>query len=161
MPTNLLRPLPIAGWGVTLALFACASPQRDDPATTTAAVNNLLNQYAASLNSGDLDRWVGLWTEDGVQMPPGEPAVVGKDRIRARNGAGLARFKFDMGITNEEVQVAGDWAYIRGTYKATLTPKQGGAPVLVDGKYMSILARQQDGSWKFHRDAFNSNVADR
>jgi ketosteroid isomerase-like protein len=92
-------------------------------------------------------------------MPPGEPAVVGKERIRARNGVGLDRFKFDMGITNEEVRVAGNWAFIRGTYKATLKPKQGGAPVLIDGKYMSILAKQPDGSWKIHRDIFNSNVA--
>ena len=57
--------------------------------------------------------------------------------------------------------MAGDWAYIRGTYKATLQPKQGGEPVLIDGKYMSILAKQPDGSWKLHRDAFNSNVPNR
>jgi len=39
--------------------------------------------------------------------------------------------------------------------------KQGGEPVLIDGKYMSIPARQPDGSWKLHRDAFNSNVPNR
>lgn len=161
MPGILLLSMRSARVGVALALFACAPQRANDPAATTVAVNDLLKEYAASLNSGDLDRWVALWTDDGIQMPPGEPAVVGKERIRTRNGAGLDRFKFDMGITNEELRVAGDWAYIRGTYKATLTPKQGGDPVLVDGKYMSILAKQPDGSWKFHRDAFNSNVAGR
>jgi len=147
--------------GTALTLSGCASHRGDDQAAAAVAIDSLLKEYAASLNSGDLDRWVALWTDDGIQMPPGEPAVVGKQHIRTRNGAGLDRFKFDMGITNEELRVAGDWAYIRGTYKATLQPKQGGEPVLIDGKYMSILAKQPDGSWKLHRDAFNSNVPNR
>ncbi len=91
-------------------------------------------------------------------MPPGEPPVIGKDRIRARNKGVLDQFTFNIGISNEEVGVAGDWAFARGTYKATLTPKAGGEAVLVDGKYMTILQRQADGSWKIHRDIFNSNV---
>jgi uncharacterized protein (TIGR02246 family) len=161
MPRTLVLSMRSACLGVVFALAACTSYRTDDQAAVTGAVNDLLKDYAASLNSGNLDRWVALWTEDGVQLPPGEPAVIGKDRIRTRNGAGLDRFKFDMDIKNEELRVAGDWAYIRGTYTATLKPKQGGDPALVDGKYMSILAKQPDGSWKFHRDAFNSNVANR
>ena len=158
MPRTLLLSMWSACLGVALALSACASQRGGDQAAA-AAVNDLLKEFSASLNNGDLDRWVALWTDDGIQMPPGEPAVIGKERIRTRNGAGLDRFTFDMGITNEELRVAGDWAFIRGTYKATLKPKQGGAPLLIDGKYMSILAKQPDGSWKVHRDIFNSNVA--
>jgi ketosteroid isomerase-like protein len=91
-------------------------------------------------------------------MPPDEPAVIGKERIRARNGAALDRFTFDIGITNQEVRTAGDLAVARGTYKAVLSPKQGGGPISIDGKYMSILLKQPDGSWRIHRDIFNSNV---
>ncbi len=36
--------------------------------------------------------------------------------------------------------------------------KEGGEAVTVDGKYMTILQRQPDGSWKIHRDIVNSNV---
>jgi ketosteroid isomerase-like protein len=63
-----------------------------------------------------------------------------------------------MDITNEEVQVSGDLAFARGTYAATVTPKAGGEETFIDGKYMTILKRQTDGSWKIHRDIFNSNV---
>ena len=76
----------------------------------------------------------------------------------ATNRAVLDRFKFEIGITNEEVHTAGDLAFARGTYKATLTPKQGSGRIPIDGKYMTILVRQPDGSWKIHRDIFNSNV---
>ena len=139
-------------------LVSCASPKGSDPEALVAAVNDIWTRYASSLNSGDLDSWLSLWTEEGVQLPPGEPPVVGKDRIRARNGAVLAKFTFNMRITNEEVSAADDWAFARGSYTATLTAKEGGQTVPIDGKYMTILKRQSDGSWKIYRDMFNSNV---
>ena len=151
------------GSGIYLAVLAlclvagCHRPTRGE--NTAASVEAIWKEYAASLNAGDIDRWVALWTDDGVQLPPDEPPVVGKDKIRARNRAVLQKFNFDMGITNQEVHTAGDWAYSRGVYRATLTPKQGGTPIPIDGKFMTILARQGDGSWKIHRDIFNSNGA--
>ncbi len=126
----------------------------------SAALNDIWNRYASSLNAGDVSRWLELWTEDGVQMPPDEPAVVGKDQIRARNGAVLDQFTFNMkNITNLETEESGDLAFARGSFNATLTPKGSGEPIVVDGKYLTILKRQPDGSWKIHRDAFNSNVS--
>ena len=95
------RPMSIAA---LMLLFGCASQGKHDSATTKAAVEGVWKEYSASLNAGDLDRWLRLWTDDGVQMPPGEPAVIGKERIRARNAAFLNSFSFDIRITNEEVQ---------------------------------------------------------
>jgi uncharacterized protein (TIGR02246 family) len=126
--------------------------------SVAAAVNDIWNQYASSLNSGDVDRWISLWTEDGVQMPPDTPPVIGRSQIRTTMKAILDCFVFDFAVTPQEVGTAGDWAFSRGIYKATLTPREGGNAVLVDGKYMSILQRQADGSWKIHRDIFNSNT---
>jgi uncharacterized protein (TIGR02246 family) len=141
------------------ALSGCPAERQPDREAVSAAVDTIWQEYAATLNAGDIDAWVELWTDDGVQMPPGEPPVVGKERIRARNQAVSDRFVFDMrSIDNQELRVAGDWAYARGTYAASLTPRQGGEPIDIDGKYMSILRRQPDGSWKIHRDIFNSNV---
>jgi ketosteroid isomerase-like protein len=49
------------------------------------------------------------------------------------------------------------WTFARGMYSATLVPKAGGAQIPIDGKFLTILARQPDGSWKIWRDIFNSN----
>jgi uncharacterized protein (TIGR02246 family) len=144
---------------ILLQLPGCSQEQRK--ASAASAADTIWKEYSESLNSGDLDRWLDLWTEDGVQMPPDEPPIAGIDSIRARNRALLDKFTFDIGITNQEVETAGDWAYARGTYKARLMPKDGGRPISIDGKYMTILARQSDGSWKIHRDIFNSNAAAR
>ena len=159
MRTLVLHLTRVLSLWTVVAFSGCGSQVGGNQADATRAVEDIWKEYSASLNAGDLERWLALWTDDGIQMPPGEPAVAGKERIRTRNGSFLDQFKFDMGITNEEVRVAGDWAFARGTYKASLIPKQGGAPVPINGKYMTILARQGDGSWKIHRDIFNSNVA--
>jgi ketosteroid isomerase-like protein len=36
--------------------------------------------------------------------------------------------------------------------------KDGGEPIPYDGKFLTIFKRQSDGSWKIHRDIYNSNV---
>jgi uncharacterized protein (TIGR02246 family) len=139
-----------------LILSSCIPTETDEDVET--AVNAAYQEYASSLNAGDADRWVALWTEDGVQMPSGRPANVGKETIASGLHGALERFSFsDMQINTEEVQVAGDWAYARGTYTVTYLPKDGSDPIFIDGKYMSIFQKQSGGSWKLHRDIFNSN----
>jgi uncharacterized protein (TIGR02246 family) len=144
---------------VTILLQLAGCSQEQQRVSAASAAEAIWKEYSESLNSGDLERWLDLWTEDGIQMPPDEPPVVGIDSIEARNGAMLDKFTVDIGITNQELETAGDWAYSRGTYKARLMPKNGGRPISIDGKYMTILARQPDGTWRIHRDIFNSNAA--
>ena len=133
-----------------------AQPAADEE--MNAVMDAIWAEYIDSIGAGDIERWVAAWVDDGIQMPPGEPAVVGKENILARNSAAFAPFDANMSITNEEVVAAGDWAFARGVYAATLTPKAGGDDVLVDGKYMTILQKQPDGTWMIYRDIFNSNV---
>lgn len=148
----------IAGLSLfVLMLGACNSAE--SAANVETAVNAAYQEYAASLHAGDAERWIALWTEDGVQMPPGAPAVSGKENIVSGLRGALEVFSFsDMQINNEEVQVVDDWAYARGTYTVTYVPKNGGDPIFIDGKYLSIFQKQPDGSWKLHRDIFNSNT---
>ena len=144
--------------GMTL-VAGCSSQDEANLEADTAAIIDLNIQYRSSLNAGDLDQLMSLWTENGVSMPPNVPPVIGKDQIRVRVKGYFDKFTFDMDYTQAEVEVAGGWAFTRGTYTATLTPKEGGQPVFIDGKYIGILERQSDGSWILHRNIFNSNVA--
>ena len=139
--------------------FSC--DQKDvkvDIETDIAAIEDLANQYGAALNAGDLDLWISLWTDNGIQMPPNAPAVIGKEQLRAKNESMFAEFNLKMAVTNKEVKVAGDLAFIRGAYTLSLTPKAGGETIMIDGKYLDIVERQADGSWKFARDCYNDNA---
>jgi uncharacterized protein (TIGR02246 family) len=135
------------------------APSEPDVAEVTAEIEALWEEYAAANVAGDVDRYLALWDENGIQMPGGSPAIEGIENIRSRKVAGFEKWDItSMTITNLEVEVVGDWAYVRGTYQSTRTPVVGGDTEQIDGKYMTILRKQPDGSWKLYRDISNSSV---
>jgi uncharacterized protein (TIGR02246 family) len=124
-----------------------------------AALREILNKYAAMCHAGDLEGWLSLWTDDGIQMYPGAPSRVGKEQIRAGMKPAFDQFILKIAITSEmEAKVSGNLGFARGTYTLSMVPKAGGEETKFDGKYLTILEKQRDGSWKIARDCFNSNV---
>ncbi len=67
-------------------------------------------------------------------------------------------FDTKMSVTPMEIVVTGPWAYSRGVYTQDMKAKSTGKIIHVDGKFLTILKQQDDGSWKIFRDCFNSNV---
>lgn len=122
------------------------------------AIKEIWNQYTFTCETGDLDRWISLWIDNGIQMPPDTPARIGKEQIRAEMKSLFDQFIIKIPITCKEVRVAGDLAFSRGTYSISTTPKAGGETIKRSGKYLTILERQADGSWKIARDCFNFNA---
>ena len=124
-----------------------------------ARVYELWNEYADAANDGDLERWIALWIDDGIQMPPGAPRRVGKAEIRR----GMQPL-FDLcGISKliihpEEVRILGDRAYSHGTYEFEMAPQAGGETKSCSGQFLDILEKQVDGSWKIAIDCFNYNT---
>ena len=153
---------------VALTLLACAqqtTPVAEeataieaDVAAFEAVVLDTWVTWSATVNAGDVDGWIALWDDDGVQMPPNAPAVHGKPAIReTASGVFLSVDFEEFTINNEEVQVFGDIRFALGNY-SFVTLKAEGDPVPYEGKYMTIFKRQPDGSWKVYRDCFNSST---
>jgi uncharacterized protein (TIGR02246 family) len=124
--------------------------------TDVAKVYQLWNEVAAALNAGDMERWLALWVDDGIQMPPDAPRRVGKAEIRR----GM-RSQFDlydttkMAVHMEEVRILGEWAYSHGSYELELVPKVGGETKYYSGSFLDILEKQVDGYWKIAIDCHN------
>ena len=161
---TILQRQPDGSWKIHRDIFNSNVPPAPvaAPATDAEAVSEAINavwrEYEASILAGDPDRWIQLWEEDGVQLPPGNPPVAGKEAIYDRISNDLASTAYsEFAITNEDVEVNGDLAFARGNYVVTFAPKSGGEAMDLDGKYMTIFRQQPDGSWKIHRDIFNSN----
>ena len=123
-----------------------------------AAINDVWKEYQASVNAGDAIRWASLWTEDGIQMQPGVAPIIGRQLISEGLAGAMNLFTYDQQITIIETIVSGDWAFSRGSWTSTLTPKGEGQAYFLDGKFMTVFMRQTDGSWKIHRDIMNSNT---
>ena len=122
------------------------------------ALDRLREAHVAALNAGDGDAWAACFSADAVQMPPNFAANVGADAIRGWSGGMLDAFSAEFSLSPEEVQLTGDdWAFERGSYAITLTPKGGGDPIQDDGKYITLYQRQPDGAWRMARDIWNTN----
>ena len=122
------------------------------------AIDMTREAHVAAVNSGDVDAWAATFANDGVQMPPNAPANVGRDNIQAWSGEFLGAFGAELSLAPDEVQIAGaDWAFERGTYEITLSPKTGGEPIQDAGKYITVYQRQPDDTWALARDIWNSS----
>jgi len=130
-------------------------PKRD-VAADIKAVRALLDQHIAAMNSSDAAAVAATYADDGIEMPPNEPPAEGRQAIQARLEAVIKGNAVKLEAMPLEAQVAGDWAYGRGNYTTSVTPKSG-KPMVESGKYLSIARRQPDGSWKSYRLIWNSN----
>ena len=90
-------------------------------------------------------------------MPPNHEALIGRQAITDDTGAMFEGMSAELTLSSEEVEVAGDWAFDRGSYTMKMTPKGDGEPMEEKGKYIVILQKQTDGSWKFAREVWNSD----
>ena len=140
-----------------LALAACA-PQVDT-AADEAAIRTVDGQMVAAINAGDLDRWLGFFTEDAIMLPPNAPAVTGKEAIREFVSDLMASTDFTVShdLGKVEVSRSGDLAYVSYAYKLTLNDPEG-KPVTDRGKDISILKKQPDGMWKVVIDMWSSDL---
>ncbi len=147
---------------ITLPVLCSAlSCQKQDAEADIAAIKEMGKQYAVACNTGDFDLWISLWADDGVQMPPGAPARVGKEQIR--QGMKPLFDQMDLEITIhslEDTEVYGNLGLTRCRYTLRMTPKAGGDTIkaMPDGKALTLYEKQSDGSWKIIYDCFNSNV---
>ena len=130
--------------------------------TVTEAIYESIEIYVDSLMAGDPDRWITCFSEDCIQMPPGGPMNIGKQMLYESISAWLDAYTVsDFKVIGDvEIQEAGDWAYSICNYSYHLTPKDGSPSYVFQGKDLSIFKRQPDGTWKLHRDCFNSNTPD-
>jgi uncharacterized protein (TIGR02246 family) len=133
-----------------------------DPARQAADIQaikaNEEQKWPAAVNAGDFAAAADVFTEDGIWLAPGVPADFGREAIAARLQSLHAVAKAeDLTQKVEEVEVAGDWAWVRATYSLRLVPAAGGEPWTETGKYLLISKRQPDGSWKSHRSCFNTD----
>ena len=116
-------------------------------------------EWARAAQAGEGTAIAALYTADAVLLPPGEPMVKGvaakKYWVDFANG-----FSGPTELNTMAVEGGGDVATAIGTYKMSLTPKKAGAKPLPteEGKYLEVLKRQDDGSWKLVYDMWSPNA---
>jgi ketosteroid isomerase-like protein len=98
------------------------------------------------------------YARDALVMYPNQPGLNGKSEILAYFKSFFSEFQQEeFELTSVEIEVAGPWAFDRGTYRWKGVPRAGGEPIEDYGKYLVILQRQGDGTFRVARDMDNSD----
>ena len=116
-------------------------------------IRELVAAWMAATKSGDVDTVLGLMADDVVFLVPGrEPMRKGEFAAAARAQASGTAPKFDGTSDIQEIQVAGDWAFMWTRLRVVATPPDGAPPIERAGHTLTVL-RKQAGRWLLARDA--------
>lgn len=114
------------------------------------AIRDVVDVWLDASKAGDLATVLSLMTDDVVFMVPGQKPF-GKDAFAAAS-RGMKDVRIEAKSEIQEIQVLGDWAYLRNYLEMTVTPP-GGAAKHQSGHILTILRKEPDGRWRLARDA--------
>jgi ketosteroid isomerase-like protein len=103
---------------------------------------------------------LAMWAEDGVDLMPGEPPLVGKAIIATwlkgveKQGTGSRVLKEELEF--HDLRVSGDWASEWAEEHQTVQP-QGKPPVEGYGKIALVLHREGKEKWSIEQEMWNDS----
>jgi ketosteroid isomerase-like protein len=118
--------------------------------------------FTEAYNAGDLQNLPAIFAVNLVDMSAGGPTRSGAEARKhfvARVAETHAKFRPHLVIEIDEIQVAGEWAYQRGSLVVTLTPKAGGEESFIRQRYLEIWRRDGGGRWRIAVEMDNSEAA--
>jgi uncharacterized protein (TIGR02246 family) len=103
---------------------------------------------------------LALWAEDGVDLMPGDAAMIGKKKIVAWVEEIVAKMP-GYKVTKQEMEfhdihVCGDWASEWATEHQLVQPPDGKPPIENFGKMALVLHRRANGEWKVQQEMWNA-----
>ncbi len=115
------------------------------------AIENKNTALKKAYDEGDTAGCATVYMEDAVMMPPNQAMVRGKEAIKALIQGWIDNIGGTISNPMLEFGTEGNLAYQVATYafKDTKRPDQG--------KFVEILRRQPDGSWKVYLTIYNSD----
>jgi uncharacterized protein (TIGR02246 family) len=131
-------------------------------ATATAAPNGAQavdEAWRKAITANDLNAIIAVYAEDAVMWLPDAPEAKGREAIR-KSYAGLldANTVTAASLANTHYQTSGNLSVGWGNFTLTLSPKAGGNPVTLSGRF-SVIARKEGGMWVYVVDHASAHPA--
>jgi uncharacterized protein (TIGR02246 family) len=159
-----------AHWMVLVLAAACRSaPGASPPAGSSAAeplaaadiaaIRAADSAFSGAAGAGDAAAVASGYLPDARLLPPNAGTVEGREAIQKFWAGLLDAYRVRLDAVSDEIEGRGDLAYARGHYTLDGTAKAaGGAPLHDNGKFLEILRRQPDGSWRLAVDMYSSSL---
>ena len=112
-------------------------------------------RFSEAFERGDAKALAAMYTSDAIVLPPDSETIRGNEAIgefwKTTRESGVQ----SAALTTVDVDRTGDVADEVG--KVSLTIQPAGKELTTEAaKYVVVWKRQADGSWKLHRDIWNS-----
>lgn len=114
------------------------------------AIRDVVDLWLTASKAGNLATVLNLMTDDVIFMVPGQKPF-GKEAFAAAS-QGMKDVRIEGTSDIQEIQVLGDWAYLRNYLEMTVTPP-GGVTTRRSGYTLTVLRKEADGRWRLARDA--------
>jgi len=117
-------------------------------------IKDAIGEFILAYNGGNLDGVLACYAQDLIKTRQGATPE-SKTQTAERVADVFKQFDSRVDVGIDEIEVSGDMAFTRGTFRVTLTPKSGGEPITIDRRYLEIW-RRQSGRWLVARTMDNS-----
>jgi len=117
------------------------------------AIRDLIATWMQASADGDSERVLQLMAEDAVFLIAGQPPMRGRAAFATAQQPLQQTHRIQARSEIQEIRVFGDWAYCWNHLDVTMVPLQSGALSRRAGHVLSILHREDDGTWVLFRDA--------
>jgi uncharacterized protein (TIGR02246 family) len=113
-------------------------------------IRESVETWLAASKMRDLSTMLDLLADDVLFIVPGKEPF-GKEEFAAANEEQMKDIEMDATIDIKEIEVAGDWAWMRSFLEVTFTRE--GKAVRRSGHILNIWQKNPDGRWVIKRDA--------
>lgn len=149
----------LAVLAVTVSTFAAAQPNKsaqgaaNAQSSDIAAIRAISGKWKELYAAGRYSEIAELYTQDALVMPRGRPRVEGREGMRKAVGGLAAGRRVDIELTEREIVVSGNFAWVVSDFKVSyMLPNSVTPPTAELGRGLVVFRKDKDGQWRIHRD---------
>ena len=138
----------IAPIAFLLATMVGCGEQKVDTVREGEALMQISRDWSRSVSPDSIERIMSYWADNAVYMPPGQPALIGKDAIRqmVTESLKIPGFKISWEPQSVTISKSGDLAYLIEKSQMTMNDSLGN-PKTEYYKGLTVW-RKEKGTWK-------------
>lgn len=129
------------------AISGCGNQHDSQKPATAEELSRMNKDFAKALLAKDAVAASMLYTEDASVLPPNEAIVTGRKNIQQYWQGLIDAGILDVSVTTIATGSNGDLGYEIGRYQMTVRQPDGKG-LSENGKYVELLKRSADGTWK-------------
>jgi ketosteroid isomerase-like protein len=138
-------------------LWASDSAKQTATAVDRAAIEKLHQADVTATLNNNADQLAALWADDAVLLGEGEAPVSGRRTLRdvyAKDPAKILKYTPHI----ESLEIHGNVAYEWGRFDALAKEAANKPAADWKGRFLRVMAKQPDGSWKFTRIMWQRDI---